>query len=580
MQQLYEVVAGLAAALNTPVGDEISNLIKTHKWQELKHLQIPMEQDPDSFWAHSQARDLLLKVEGLPGAPSERELKESCLAEFYRCEAANFVTNKRLEFIYSRDMAYLRSDHDERLREFLLKVKKQIRGLLGPLPDIEELRARFGPGATFCLQFPRMSLAEKLQNVPSYTLDAWPYLLDWIGTAWGKAALRVNVDSFPGGVIPQSSVRKIKEPERVRGNRWTTVPKDSFKRRGICVEPALNVFYQLGYGTYFRTLLKRKWGLDLQNDQDKHREMAREGSLSGSLATIDLSSASDLISKKLVEYLLPRRWVTVLNSLRSPYSRVNGKWVRLEKFSSMGNGYTFELETIIFHAIVRTIAAEKWPDVDPTDWVKTRFISQYGDDCIVPEEIADVVLAAFKMCGFQVNKTKTYTSGPFRESCGGDYHSGVDVRTFKLKELPDAPEKWISFANGLWAVANPNSHNPYRLAFIRKLHRFCLGNIPSHLRRLKGPDHLGDLVVHSLPADWQAPLVSGGIAYFRGYLPVSNLTPWNHFPPNVVLAAALCGATSDGCPWPDPPVKGHRVRWIGKPRSLRVKRGEAKMRGD
>lgn len=580
MQQLYKVVAGLAATLNTSTGDSIAKLIENADWAGLKQLQIPVDQDPDSYWMHCQVRDLLLKVEGLPGAPDERKLKELCLAEFYACESANKATNDRLKFIFSRDYAFLRSDHDERLRKFLLKVRKEIRGLLGPLPDIEELRARFGPGATFCLQFPRISLAEKLLNVPSYTLDAWPYLLDWIGTAWGKSALRVSDGVFPGGFTPQSSVRKIKEPERVRGNRWTTVPKDSFKRRGICVEPALNVFYQLGYGSYFRDLLRRKWGLDLQRDQDKHRQMAQQGSRDGSLATIDLSSASDLISRKLVEILLPNRWLTVLNSLRSPYSRVNGKWVRLEKYSSMGNGFTFELETIIFHAIVRVIAAEKWPDIDPTEWVKLHYISQYGDDCIVPEEIADVVMAAFKVCGFRVNTSKTYTSGPFRESCGGDYHSGVDVRTFKLKELPDAPEKWISFANGIWAVANPNSHNPDRLAFIRKLHRFCLGNIPSHIRRLKGPDHLGDLVVHSYPADWQDPLVSGGIAYYKGYLPVANTTPWNHFPPNTVLAAALAGASSDGCPWPDPPVKGYRVRWIGKPRSLRLIRGEAKIRGD
>lgn len=580
MQQLYEVVAGLASTLNTSTGDEISRLIRDRNWAGLKQLQIPVEQDPDSYWMHCQVRDLLLKAEGLDGAPTEQQLKESCLTEFYACESANKVTNDRLKFIFSRDTAYLRTDHEERLRKFLLKVKKEIRGLLGPLPDIEELRSRFGPGATFCLQFPRISLAEKLQNVPSYTLDAWPYLLDWIGTAWGKAALRVSDGSFPGGVIPQSSVRKIKEPERVRGNRWTTVPKDSFKRRGICVEPALNVFYQLGYGSYFRDLLRRKWGIDLKHDQAKHKEMAKIGSLTGGLATIDLSSASDLISRNLVEILLPNRWLTVLNSLRSPYSRVNGKWVRLEKFSSMGNGFTFELETIIFHAIVRVVLTEKWPDIDPRDWVDTQFVSQYGDDCIVPEEVADVVLAAFKTCGFRVNHAKTFTFGPFRESCGGDYHTGVDVRTFKLKELPDAPEKWISFANGIWAVANPNSHNPDRLAFVRKLHRFCLGNIPSHLRRLKGPDHLGDSVIHAHPADWQAPLQWGGVLYYRGYLPVANATPWDHFPPNVVLAAALVGASSNGCPWPDPPVKGYRVRWIGKPRQLRVKRGVAEMQGD
>lgn len=571
MQQLFDMVEALALTLNTVAGDAMAKAIRDRDWKGLDRVDPPWDTTPEDFWQHQQIKDLLLKVEGLPGAPSRDELEKSCLSEFYRCEAKNKLTNARLKVLSLP--SHLLGDGDRRLKEFLLKVKKDIAALLGPLPDIQELRSRFGPGATFCRRFPANSTAEKLSHAPSYTLGAWPYLLDWIGTAWGKAVYRVSDSVWPGGVTANRYVGKSQTPERVRGNRWTSVEKNSFKRRGICVEPALNVYYQLGYGSFLRNRLKRKWGLDLQHGQEVHRRMAREGSLFGHLVTIDLTSASDLIAYELVKLLLPSGWFSVLCGLRSPFTRVNGKWIRLEKFSSMGNGFTFELETLIFHGLVRGLLREKWPSVEPVDFLKGELAGQYGDDCVVPKEIADDVLGLFGLCGFEVNSRKTYTDGPFRESCGGDYLNGVDVRTFKLSEFPDEPQKWISFANGLWSVANPNNHHDSRLVFFRRLHRYCLGNLPSHIRRLKGPEHLGDLVVHHFPADWQAPLLAGGIAYYKGYLPVSNETPWDHFPPCVVLAAALVGVSSKGSPHCEHPVKGYRIRWIGKPKDLRLRRG-------
>lgn len=576
MHQLFDIVEALATTLNTVAGDEMAKAIRDRDWKRLDQIETLWDTTPDVFWAHQQIRDLLLKSEGLPGAPSKEELEKTCLADFYRCEAKNKLTNLRLRVLSLP--SHLLGDGDRRLKEFLLKVKKDVAVLLGPLPDIQELHSRFGPGATFCRRFPANSLAEKLSHAPSYTLDAWPYLLDWIGTAWGKNVYRVSDNVWPGGITASRYVGKSQSPERVRGNRWTSVEKNSFKRRGICVEPALNVYYQLGYGSWIRQRLKRVWKIDLQHGQDVHRKMAREGSLLRHLVTIDLSSASDLIPFELVKLLLPSGWFSVLSGLRSPFTRVKGKWVRLEKFSSMGNGYTFELETLIFHGLVRGLLREKWPDVEPTSFVENELVGQYGDDCIVPKEMADDVLGLFGLCGFEVNRRKTYTDGPFRESCGGDYLNGVDVRTFKLSEYPDEPQKWISFANGLWSVANPNSHSPDRLAFIRRLHRFCLGNIPSAIRRLKGPEHLGDLVIHTFPADWQVPLEYGGIEYYKGYLPVSNVTPWAHYPPSTVLAAALAGASSKGSPHPELPVKGYRIRWIGKPRDLRVSRGQPMLR--
>ncbi len=200
MQQLYEMVLGLAETLNTSYGAEMAKAIKARDWQALKQVEVPMDLCPESFWQHTQVRDLLLKVEGLPGMPTEQELKDSCLGEFYSCEAQNKLTNDRLKIISWP--SHLLDGEELRLKEFLQKVKNEIRGLLGPLPDIQDIRARFGPGATFCRRFPHVNLAEKLDHAPSYTIDAWPYLLDWVGTAWGKCVYRVSDNVWPGGVTP------------------------------------------------------------------------------------------------------------------------------------------------------------------------------------------------------------------------------------------------------------------------------------------------------------------------------------------------------------------------------------------
>lgn len=164
MHQLYELVAGLADALNTNPGNLMAKAIRSRDWHALKQIELPMDTCPEVFWRHSQVQTLLLKVEGLPGMPSKRELDTSCLSEFYSCEAQNKLTNDRMKILSWP--AHLLDGPELRLKEFLLKVKKEIRGLLGPLPDIQDIRSRFGPGATFCRRFPHINVAEKLDHAP------------------------------------------------------------------------------------------------------------------------------------------------------------------------------------------------------------------------------------------------------------------------------------------------------------------------------------------------------------------------------------------------------------------------------
>jgi len=110
--------------------------------------------------------------------------------------------------------------------------------------------------------------------------------------------------------------------------------------------------------------------------------------------------------------------------LRSPKTFFKGQWHVLEKFSSMGNGYTFELETVIFSAI--TAAVHEMVTGEAAKLHQNVFV--YGDDIICKTDVSLDVIAALRWFGFSLNERKSFVSGPFRESCGGDYFNGVPVR--------------------------------------------------------------------------------------------------------------------------------------------------------
>jgi hypothetical protein len=166
-------------------------------------------------------------------------------------------------------------------------------------------------------------------------------------------------------------------------------------------------------------------GVDIR-DQTRNQRLAASGSLTGALATLDLSSASDTISREIVFELLPLDWAIYLARARTQEVLLpNGAVLSQEKFSSMGNGFTFPLETLIFWGLAAACCRS---DSD---------VSVYGDDIIVPTEHFEYLTEVLVACGFVVNTKKSYASGPFRESCGKDYIMGIDVR-------PYYPRGWMS----------------------------------------------------------------------------------------------------------------------------------------
>jgi hypothetical protein len=160
--------------------------------------------------------------------------------------------------------------------------------------------------------------------------------------------------------------------------------------------------------------------------------LAREGSINGDLVTLDLSNASNTVALMLVYHLMSEDWFNLLDLLRTSQVEYKGVQIDLEMFSSMGNGFTFELESLIFYAIALTVAAKVGRETGfPID---TSKISVFGDDIIVPKRMDRELRLTLKLFGFQVNNKKSFSQGPFRESCGVDYFLGVNIRPFYKKD--------------------------------------------------------------------------------------------------------------------------------------------------
>jgi hypothetical protein len=224
----------------------------------------------------------------------------------------------------------------------------------------------------------------------------------------------------------------------VPGNVLFTVPKKTDIDRVACKEPDLNMFIQKGIGSFFRkALLKHNINL---NDQSINQSLAHRGSVTNDLATLDLSSASDSVTTGLVDLLLPEVWFSLLDAARCQVTIIDGEEHLNEMFSSMGNGFTFELESLLFYAICRTVAYFRGV---------SGIVSVYGDDIICPSGIADDLTVALEYLGFLVNTEKSFYSGPFRESCGGHYHHGFDITPFYLRKPITEMTDLIDFANKL-----------------------------------------------------------------------------------------------------------------------------------
>jgi len=361
------------------------------------------------------------------------------------------------------------------VESILYIAQRKISDVLGSVPSLENLNFSFGPGANFDVRgftTPRWKLSSRpacsadMLGVVSNVLSEVPLVAAFWADSESQDSWIVPVDVVPGELM--------------------FVAKNALTDRSIIVEPSLNTFIQKGIGSFMKERLLNV-GVNLYDQhvgKRTNRRRAHSASINDGLATIDLSSASDNIAKQLVMQLLPYDWYDFLSSYRTGrvYDKFSDTYLELEKFSSMRNGFTFELESLIFYALSYAVCV--YEGVTPD-------ISVYGDDIILPKEVIFRLREVFTKCGFEINMSKSYFSGPFRESCGGDYFLGQNVRPYYQKS------NW-SRAD-LFAFHNFLIRNHLDLMF-PSLFQEVLSSIPVHARSF-GPDGFGD--GHLIDRDWR-----------------------------------------------------------------------------
>lgn len=299
------------------------------------------------------------------------------------------------------------------------------------------------------------------------------------------------VDQFPSYAAAESfRFAKYGAKDKLLPSKLTTVPKSDVIDRVIMVEPTVNTLLQLGTESLLRRKLWEGFRIDLETQPDVNRELARLGSLERAdsygmrWATIDLRSASDTISLELCKALLPRsvyEWLYMISCRETELP--NGEILPLHMMSTMGNGTTFPLQTLLFSAILHAcISVCGYRRLHKVGKLKFDF-SVFGDDIICDESQYSFVCGVLEELGFIVNHDKSYASGPFRESCGTDWFHGYDVRPVYVESL-DTPQDIISLINRLnrWSakhgIAIPTAISAL-IAAIPKDKRYLVPNYES-----------------------------------------------------------------------------------------------------
>lgn len=248
-------------------------------------------------------------------------------------------------------------------------------------------------------------------------------------------------------------ISRFGPPVVIPGSKYSTVPKTRTIDRSIATEPSLNMFFQRGLAQCLDRVLMIKTGLNSAVQQTKAKALAKRGSIDGSFGTIDLSSASDTVSLRLVHMLFPPDFCTLIDMYRSKYVEIDGRNEKLYMVATMGCGYTFSLQTMIFTALV--LACYEVQGIKPIYPRGKRLgnFSVFGDDIIVREDAYDLIVRSLESLGFILNETKSFNTGLFRESCGGDYYNGLNVRGVYNKSL-DAPHSIYATINllVLWSA--------------------------------------------------------------------------------------------------------------------------------
>jgi hypothetical protein len=334
------------------------------------------------------------------------------------------------------------------------------------------LRPKHGPGA----------VSDRSPGIIKYDFKNWPRKLDGI---------------FPHDYFASPNLDggdNVDYSDHEYPCLMYAVPKTQKGPRLIAAEPTAHQWIQGGIQRWLEDKVSSSpLGLSIAFDDQKYsQELALHGSSDGSMATVDLSAASDRLSTRLVEYVFQGH-SGLLDALHAARSRAvlipkglhscksQDELILLRKFAAMGSAVTFPVQTIVFTLIAHFATMLSDGD-ERTDLQSMRQrahrIRVFGDDIIVETKVYPWLVRILETCGLKVNKEKSFSEGFFREACGMDAFMGVDVTPAYIKQAydPSVPESLVSivetsnnFYKRGWWIASSYLQNTVGQAELRSI---------------------------------------------------------------------------------------------------------------
>lgn len=294
-----------------------------------------------------------------------------------------------------------------------------------------EWRTRHGPGA---VSDQKGGYKYDFPNWPDKLAAVFPYE-------------EYGVSSYSALVDDQTSSGDLGNFTSEAPARLLVVPKTLKAPRLIASEPVSHQWCQQAVRDFLMTRVSQTLAGGFVNfrRQDLSQSMVRSASRDGSLATVDLSAASDRISCFLVERVfrsspstitafkaVRTRWI--LQDIDKHYPRAH----HLRKFSTMGSALTFPVQSIIFLAIALGCVLHDQGILPSKKSIRglRGQVRVFGDDIIIPADSLGLLGNTLHAYGLKVNVDKTFGTGRFRESCGEDAFAGVSVTTVNVNEFP------------------------------------------------------------------------------------------------------------------------------------------------
>lgn len=412
----------------------------------------------------------------------------------------------------------------QRLHDKTLSAIRLIAEYVLPPFSWTDLRPKFGPGSV-----QERGIRGRLQKIENLRYD--PYI--------DRFLLRGHVGSYGLASDLGVSVQKVIplpenwDPAKGRSSRTARlrfVPKNLKVSRSICMEPNTLMYFQQAVGHEFNRLIGESPLRQFINirDQERNKRLARHGSETGEIDTLDLSAASDSLDLRIVREVFPASWQIPMLTTRSNKAILpDGTEVPLHKFAPMGSALCFPTQCIFFTCVCILAACirlyESGTDDEETflQWLSKdrnirrtigRFVTiphptfllddgwyqplaVYGDDICVDRKLTGLVTSILSILGFEVNKTKSFVGvQSFRESCGGFYMDGDDITPLYYRVKGVKPKLTASHVVSQVHLANEAWKNEYK-----NLYRFLRSSIATWDSRHRDTKHVSQPTKNPIP---------------------------------------------------------------------------------